>query len=53
MSKTFALEDDVAEAFDSPADTKPHLPIDSNLLSVNQLLESVCLPLSSYFCILQ
>lgn len=41
ISKTFAVEDDVTESFESSADNKPQLLIDNNLLSVNQLLASV------------
>ncbi|XP_020268718.1 uncharacterized protein LOC109844168 [Asparagus officinalis] len=41
LSKNLAIEDDVSEAFESQAENKLQLPIDNNLLSVNQLLESV------------
>ncbi|KAJ6826892.1 uncharacterized protein M6B38_369555 [Iris pallida] len=42
IPKTFSIEDDVFnESFESSADSKPQLPLDSNLLSVNQILDSV------------
>lgn len=40
LSKTF-IDDDVPEAFEYPVDTKLQPSMDPNLLSVNQLLESV------------
>lgn len=48
LSKT-PIEDDVAESLEGAVDNKRELSVDANLLSVDQLLESVCLPLSLHF----
>lgn len=44
MHTFFTIDDDVStEVFESSADAKPEFPMDIfNLLSVDQLLETVC-----------
>nr|XP_010911447.2 uncharacterized protein LOC105037488 [Elaeis guineensis] len=49
IPSAFAIDDDIfTEASDSPADYKSNLCKDTNLLSVNQLLDSVCFQLGVF-----
>ncbi|WOL19844.1 hypothetical protein Cni_G28646 [Canna indica] len=41
MPTGFAIDDDFAELFDNRADSESQLPVENNLMSVNQILESV------------
>lgn len=42
MPALLAVDDDFTESFENPADSESQLTVKNNLLSVNQILESVC-----------